>query len=142
MRISVATGLTIINQNEWSSCRYTKGEGFCLDDNTQGISLEYEAVYVDDVDAFVSQGGKVSKEMEITRISHPDLTYILDVDSIRDEDIPGIDSVSLSPSTAETGRYLSSHPNIVAEVCKEIDDTFKMVGLSVVVEAFRESSDQ
>lgn len=141
MRISVATGIKIINDCEWDSCRYTKGEGFCLDENAQGISLEYSAVFVDDIDAFVSQGGTLLEEMKVVRVPHPELTYLLDVDSVKDDAIPLISAVSLTPSMTEINRYLVQHPFIKAEACLAIDESFTIVESSVEIEAFKVSSD-
>lgn len=139
MKIYAQTKSICINQNDWSSCRYTKGEGFDILDNTNGIFLEYVQVFVDDVDAFLSMGGSVAAALKIERIQHPELEYILDVNKCEDENIPQPDA-SMVPSLREINKYLKENPSIQAEVSLEMDESYSLVSNKVTLEAFQEIS--
>jgi len=139
MKIFAQTKSICISQNDWSSCRYTKGEGFDLLENTDGIFVEYVQVFVDDLDAFKSMGGIVNPDLKIIRIQHPELEYILDVNKCNDEDIPECPK-TMSVSLREIHQYLKENPSIQAEVSLEIDESYSLVFNKITLEAYMDVS--
>ena len=133
MRISAYTYSTTIGQTDWSSCRYTKGEGFDLLDNTSGVFVTFVRVYSDDPSL---KGADV--KMDIERVRRPELDYLIDVNAVKESDIPEVDEDRMSFSRRESELYIRRNSLSGAEIVKEKDDSFVLCESRVILEAFSE----